>query len=77
MESEVDGEVIALDVEQGQCYGLNEVASRVWQLLEKPVSIDEISSTLVAEYAVDGNECRAQVRELIDEFVSAGLVTKA
>ena len=77
MESEVDGEVIALDVERGQCYGLNEVASRVWQLLETPMSIDEISVTLIEEYDVDGDECRAQVRELIDELVSAGLVAIA
>ena len=77
MESEVDGEVIALDVEQGQCYGLNSVATRVWQLLERPASIDEISDTLVGEYDVGEEDCRTQVRQLVDDLVSAGLVKKA
>ena len=33
LEAEVDGEVVALDIEKGTCYGLNKVGSRVWRLI--------------------------------------------
>ena len=77
IESEVHGEVIALDIDQGQCYGLNSVGSRVWQLLESPVSLEEMVDTLTSEYEVSRAECLAQVGELVSSLKAAGLLTTA
>ena len=48
IESEVDQEIVALNIESGVCYGLNEVGSRVWRLLAKPVPIGEICAILAS-----------------------------
>ena len=37
LEADVNGEIVALHIEKGQCYGLNEVGSRVWALLAEPM----------------------------------------
>ena len=74
LEADVDGEVVALNVDTGNCYGLNRVGSRVWQLLAAPVAIDDICAKLLTEYAVDHGTCERQVLELLEELRAEGIV---
>jgi hypothetical protein len=71
----VDGELIGMSVEQGACYGLNGVATRIWELLAEPRSVDSLCDQLVQEYDVEASVCRREVLELIDQLRSEGLVT--
>ena len=70
----IDGEVVALDVAKGACYGLDPIASRIWSLIETPTAIDDICRRLVAEYEVDVATCEADVRGLIADLLVEGLV---
>ena len=74
IESEVDGEILALDVDGGECYGFNSVASSVWRLLENEMSMAEICGALVSEYDVDPETCEAEVGRLLEDLRAAGLV---
>jgi hypothetical protein len=74
LESEVDEEVVALDVEKGQCYGLNAVGTRVWRMLDTPMSLQEICSALQGEYEVEPELCRDEVGRLLADLQSEGLV---
>jgi len=76
IEAEIDGEVVALNIEQGTCYGMNQVASRIWKLLEVPARISVVCETLVAEYAVPDDVCEQQVLELLEELCAEGMITK-
>ena len=42
MASAIDDEVVMMDMEQGQYFGLNAVGAHIWALLETPYSRDEI-----------------------------------
>jgi hypothetical protein len=77
LEADVNGEIVALDIEKGQCYGLNGVASRVWALLAEPVSLPEICATLAEEYEVDEATCRSEISELLNDLRSEGLIRAA
>jgi hypothetical protein len=74
--ADVGGEIVALNVDRGQCYGLNEVASRVWELLAEPRSLSAICDALAEEYEVDPTTCGEQVGKLIADLVSEGLVRR-
>jgi hypothetical protein len=74
LESDVDDEIVALDMDKGQCYGLNAVGSRVWRLLDEPRSVHEICSTLQGEYEVEPEECREEVSRLLADLQSEGLI---
>ena len=74
LESAVDGEVIALDIAQGECYGFNPVASSIWHLLETETSVAEICDKLCKEFDVERDVCEADVTRLLGELRSAGLV---
>ena len=75
IESEIDREIVALNIDSGVCYGLNSVGSRIWGLLAKPLSISEICSILVTEYDVERDACEHDVVDLIEHLLTEGLVT--
>jgi hypothetical protein len=75
VEARVDNEILALHVEQGNCYAFNVTAAHVWSLLEEPRRIGEIRDGLLASFEVDVETCERQVVEIIDQLVRQGLVT--
>lgn len=70
----VGEEMVMLDMEQGKYFGLNEVATAIWDLLKDPLTADELTVALTEEYEVDEGECRQAVEEWIGEMVRRGLV---
>ena len=74
VQADVDGEVVALDVERGACYGLNMIASRIWTLAEAPVKVGDICVRLQQEFTVDPRECEADVLELLEGLRAEGLI---
>jgi hypothetical protein len=75
LETDVHGEVVALDVEKGQCYGLDAIGSEIWRHLESPTSVEEICSDLVSKYEVDPTTCKSDVMRLVSDLHDEGLVT--
>jgi hypothetical protein len=73
--AEVDGELMAMSVDRGICYGLNTVGTRIWDLIAEPRSIDDLCAQLVDEYGVDAAQCRSEVVSLIEELRAEGLAT--
>lgn len=77
LSQEVNGETVLLDL-QGECYfGLNEVGTRIWQLLQGESSVGETLDTLSGEYEVSREQLENDVGELLDKLNEAGLVTLA
>lgn len=74
IDAEVDGEVVALNIDDGACYGLNGVGSRIWRLVEAPVRIADVCTILRAEYSVDQDTCEQQVLEMLEGLRSEGLI---
>ncbi len=71
---EVGGEAVILHLEQGVYYGLNEVGARVWQLVQEPLTVDQIVDAILAEYDVDRTECLSDVRALVEGLAEHHLV---
>ncbi len=73
--AQVDGELIAMSVEHGECYGLNGVGTRIWELLAEPRSIDSLCESLTDEFEVDPTLCRQQVANFVEKLRADKLVT--
>lgn len=74
MEAEVDGEMVALHVESGHCYGFNGTAYRIWQMVETPRSLTDLCQALSQEFAVDPGTCRTEIRPVLDDLATQGLI---
>ena len=73
--AEVDGELMAMSVERGTCYGLDAIGTRIWSLLAEPRTVDELCAALLAEYDVDPGQCRSDLVSLLDDMRAEGLAT--
>ena len=71
---EVGGEAVLLDLKSESYFGLNEVGTRMWQLMKEETDLQGIFSRLVKEYEVDEGILFKDLRDLVDEMAAAGLI---
>jgi len=65
-----------MDIEKGKYFSLNKVATRIWDLLEKPLDLQELCETLRMEYEVDEEQCLREVKEHLTEMIKLGLINE-
>jgi hypothetical protein len=73
-EAEVDGDLVALHIENGTYYSFNETAARIWALLDRPKSVSELGAALGAEFEVEPQDCAEQILLLLRDLEKDGLV---
>ena len=71
---EFDGESVLLDLRSGQYLGLDELGTRIWQLLQTGSSFSRIAELLLEEYEVDQNQLRHDIDVFIGQLLQAGLI---
>jgi hypothetical protein len=54
-------------------YSFNGTGSLIWKLLETPRTISELAATVAQEYDVAVEQAAADVKQFVDEMLSAGL----
>ena len=74
IETFVGDELAGLHVENGTIYWFNPTATRVWQLLEQPMTVTGLCTALGAEYAVDPETCEADVRHVLQDLRTDDLI---
>ena len=75
--SELNDDIVILNLSSGTYYGLNEVGARVWQLIQQPRCVGEIHSLLLDEYDVTPDACHQELLKLLQELKKAGLIEVA
>ena len=75
--ADMDGETVMMSIQHGEYLGLNRVASRVWELLAEPSSIDALAARICAEFEVDPVTCAADLRAFTQDLLDNGLVRPA
>lgn len=76
LHSEIAGDVVALHIERGECFGMEDVTAEVWRLLAEPNDLDAMCASLTGSYGVDDEQCRTEVGQLLAEMEAAGLVER-
>lgn len=73
--TDMNGEKVMMDIEQGQYYALDSIGSRIWDLMENKQSVEAIVSVLLEEYDVEQQQCEQDVLILLNELYAEGLIT--
>jgi len=71
---EVGGEMVLLDLESEQYFGLDAVGARIWSLLSEGRGTGEIVDALFEEYEVERATLEYDVEVLLKDLLEAGLV---
>ena len=73
---DLDGEAVLLDLSSGTYFGLNEVGTRVWQLLAYGRDEGQIVAALAAEYDADAAVIAGDVARLLGDLRSRRLIVE-
>ena len=72
--TEVDREVVLMNVGRGRCYGLGETGSSVWRRLGSPIRVDDLCRELMLEYHADLEVLIKDIIALLEQMQQEGLV---
>jgi hypothetical protein len=76
VETRMGDQTLMMSIEQGKYYAVDATASRIWDLIEHPRSLQDVVDTLVAEYDVGADECERQVKTFVGELINNGLAVE-
>ncbi len=74
LEQELDGETVLLDLGSDNYFGLDEVGTRVWQLLRDGKDSEAIVDRMADEFDVEIGQLRTDLEALLAELSGAGLI---
>src|ERR1700730_1645124 len=68
-----DGAVL-LDIEQGLCFSLNPVGTRIWEMIKDGRSVDEIADALEEEFRLPRTHLLTDVSDFVNQLENMRLV---
>jgi hypothetical protein len=71
---ELSGESVILNLENGKYFGLDEVGTRMWQLLTEHGQVGAAFQALLDEYEVTEEQLEHDLLQLVDDLASHGLL---
>ena len=75
LSQEVDGETVLLDLKSENYFGLDEVGTRIWQLLSEGNDLQNVLNILLAEYDVDEQQLKKDLQDHISQLLEAELIS--
>jgi hypothetical protein len=73
--AEADDEIVMMSLEQGEYFGLGAIGSRIWALLEQPMTVAALCDRLITLYAVDVETCQRDTLDFLQELYAAEIIT--
>ena len=59
--SKMDGETIMMSIASGSYYGMDNIGSRIWELIAEPIRVSDLCDRLMEEFDVAFDQCLADV----------------
>ncbi len=70
----LDNEVVMMNLERGEYYGLNPIGSRIWELLAEATTLENLINKLTEEFDVSFEQCQTDSEEFINDLIEKGLI---
>jgi hypothetical protein len=68
------GEAVILNLSTGIYFGLDEIGTRIWQLLTQHGDKEKLIQEMLSEYEVEEGKLRRDVDALLKELLGKGLL---
>ena len=72
--SNLGNESVILHVKSGAYYGLNEVGTRIWQMIQAPQAVTVVRDDLLSEYDVQSSQLESDLENILNHLLKAGLI---
>jgi len=70
---DLNGEAVVLDLVSGAYFGLNQVGTRIWQLIEQDGRLQNVLARLGEEYEAAPQQLEHDLLDLVSRLARAGL----
>jgi hypothetical protein len=66
--SELDDDLVMMDIENGSYLSLNKTGRIIWEQLEKPIMVCDLIQQLMNRFSVDEKTCTAETLDFLDKI---------
>ena len=70
----IDKEAVLLNIAEGECYALNAVGARIWEILDQPMTVGQVCKKICDEFEIDPQSCEAALLKFTDEIIDIDIV---
>lgn len=68
----IDGEAVIVLLDKQETIVLNDVGSRIWEIMDGKKDIDEISGAIMSEFDAAREEALKDITEFVEDMVQRG-----
>ncbi|PEA53600.1 PqqD family protein [Bacillus pseudomycoides] len=72
--SDMDGEKVMLNVQEGKYYNLGEMGGEIWDCIEEPITVSQLVTILLSNYDVEQTDCEKQVLFFLECLLQGNLI---
>jgi len=73
--ADLDGEAVMMHLERYEYFGLDDIATQIWEMIEEPMSVADCCNQLLPEYDVDRLTGERDVLVCLNGLLKDGLVS--
>jgi hypothetical protein len=73
--SEIDGEIVLIDIASSRYFGFNPVGSEIWRLLEQPSSLETLRGAIADIFEGDAARIEQETVAFVELLADRQLVT--
>ncbi|RBP49934.1 PqqD family protein [Arenicella xantha] len=67
-------ETVLMSLSNGEYYGINDVGSTIWNLLENSLSVQQLIIQLTDIYGISEEQCNREIGGFLDDMEEKGLL---
>ncbi|MFT6136953.1 MAG: hypothetical protein ACJARP_000504 [Vicingaceae bacterium] len=76
LSSEIDGDIVMMNIESGKYVSMNAVGSEIWKMLEnESVSVNQVSENLIKLFNVGQEQCEKETLTFCSKLFEENLIT--
>lgn len=72
--SDMDGEKVMLNVQNGKYYNLGDIGGVIWTLIEQPIIISDLVIELRSEYEINQKVCEEHIVFFLELLLTENLI---
>ncbi|ESU32075.1 hypothetical protein G3A_13140 [Bacillus sp. 17376] len=72
--SDMDGEKVMLNIDNGNYYNLGEIGGVIWEMIKEPISIERLIYMLMEEFDVEKKDCESHLISFLTNLSSECLI---
>lgn len=73
-ETEFEGKIVLLHIENGEYYNFNQTGSDLWNYLAEPRSLDELVKLIEEKYSITAENCQTDILLWLESAISKKLL---